>query len=169
VLEYPTEDRSGIVAEAGGERTSAISGGYRGPLTLTQRRFLTAMAVTLAVACAGPQSKFTLPPLPMGPPAIAPGATLLGEFVFTGTVVKVGEHPGTALPAGWGSFVVRVDQVSRTPEGLGEWTGREIDVLTEPSSGAAFQEGAQSEFVTYAWRDGDSVVFQYAGTESRSP
>ncbi len=69
------------------------------------------------------------------------------DFIFKGTVLKVGDSNLPQVPASPSTATVRVDQMIDGPESLGDHSGKEVTIeLREP---AAVKEGRSFVFFTH--------------------
>jgi hypothetical protein len=83
------------------------------------------------------------------------------QFVFRGTVQKLKAVTMASVPATDDMAVVRVDEVFKAPETLGDWTNREITV--QLATTGDLEEGEQFVFYTNGWLYGDSLAVREVG------
>jgi hypothetical protein len=89
------------------------------------------------------------------------GLTRAAQFVFRGTIQKVGAANLEVVQADASTAVVRVDEVLKATSSLGDFTGREITVkLAEPGGATA---GEQAVFFTNGWLYGSTLAVVEVG------
>jgi hypothetical protein len=89
------------------------------------------------------------------------GLTRAAQFIFRGTVQKVGAANLDVVQADSSTAVVRVDEVLKATASLGDFTGHEITVkLAQPGDATA---GEQAVFFTNGWLYGSTLAVVEVG------
>lgn len=78
------------------------------------------------------------------------------QFIFLGTVQKLGATTMPVVPVSPTTAIVRVDEVIAAPTSIGDQTGQQVTIaLRRPDS---VREGQQSVFFTEGWIYGDGLA-----------
>src|SRR5690242_4863229 len=89
------------------------------------------------------------------------GLTRAAQFIFRGTVQKVGAANLSIVQADPSTAVVRVDEMLKAASSLGDFTGREITVqLAKPKDATP---GEQAVFFTNGWLYGETLAVVEVG------